>query len=228
MNRYEWIVFDSTGTLMRPDPEAAVVYHEFMVGAIGDSAAVSSGELKLRLREAMRHHFSAESAADPTNEERERKRWRDIVDMSMPELDSGTIDEFFSDLWTYFGDPKAWAIYDEVLSLVDHLRASGYRIAVASNFDLRLKRVIEGFPLRERVDQLLISSQVGWSKPNVEFYVQAGRILQLDSPKSALMIGDTKPGDVDAPIKVGWDALHLVRDRPDALTSLLGSHGLLD
>ena len=54
MNPYDWIVFDSTGTLMVPSPEAAEVYAAV---ASRYGGPVTVDHVRTRLKAAMNRHF---------------------------------------------------------------------------------------------------------------------------------------------------------------------------
>ena len=104
--------------------------------------------------------------------------------------------------------------------MLDRLRRRGYRIAVASNFDKRLRGIAEDLGLSEKLSEILISSELGFSKPNTKFYDAATERLGARDRSRLLMIGDTLRGDVEAAKESGWQARHLIRDHEDALRTL--------
>ena len=230
MKRYSVVMFDATGTLFYPNPEPAQAYLQFAFPEARSAAAksVTLDQMRARLKQAMSHHFSHQAAEQPTNEDRERKRWMAIVQDCLIEWDAQAIDGIFAGLWDHFADHRNWSIYEEVPAIIGQLKEAGYRIALGSNFDARLRQLIDGFAVSDWFDEVLVSSELRWCKPNVCFYDAAAQKLGLRSDETALMIGDTKAGDFDAAIKAGWDAALLVRDRNGALADLISSLGLLD
>lgn len=217
MNSYDWIIFDSTGTLMTPDPEPASVY-QATAQQLGSQ--LPRDEIRANLRAAMRRHFFGSTAFEPTTQEVERDRWQKIVADTLPDLAGESLATAFRTLWQHFASPQTWRLYDDVPISIERLKAKGYRVAVASNFDGRLRTVLEGMPIRDRFDAVLISSDLGWSKPNPQFYLSAAQCLGATDLSKLLMIGDTELGDVVAAKRAGLDARHLVRDRDDALAVL--------
>ena len=217
MSRLQWIVFDSTGTLMTPAPEPAQIYHQT---AAKFGSARSVDQVRDDLRAAMRRHFFGDSVDDPTDEGFERERWRRIVADTVPEIDRANFDTAFQSLWQHFAEPSSWHLFGDVTATLRRMRSRGYRIAIASNFDARLRPIVAGLGLDELVDEILISSDLGFSKPSTQFYRMAADRLQASVPESLLMIGDTYRGDVEAAERAGWRARHLVRDRDDALWQL--------
>ncbi|TWT50170.1 Pyrimidine 5'-nucleotidase YjjG [Rubripirellula amarantea] len=217
---FEWVVFDATGTLFFPSPEPAGAYLS-VAQTHGLESPDSLDAMRRKLAAAMRNHFSADAAKDPTDETRERARWKRIVADCFADQSTIFIDRVFDDLWDHFAKCDQWMIYPDVESTLIRVRENGSRIAIASNFDARLRMIIDGFDIHDWFDEILISSEIGWCKPNVEFYHESARRLKLSQPDAALMIGDTKPGDVDAAIDAGWNALHLVRQHETSLSDLL-------
>ncbi len=217
MKRYDWIVFDSTGTLMTPDPEPAAVYHQVAAqwGCVTDL-----DQVRVNLKAAMAEHFFADTAFDPTTEENEWERWNKIVADTLPGLDPAVFPSAFSSLWKRFAAAEAWRLFDDVLPAIERLRSAGYSLAIASNFDRRLGMILDEMGVADRFDRVLISSDLGWSKPNKAFFDAARDRLHGSDSHRLLMIGDTKRGDVDAAVEAGWDARLLVREKEDALLRL--------
>lgn len=217
MSHYQWIVFDSTGTLMRPVPEPAQVYHQAAV-AFGSNRTVD--QVRAALRSAMLRHFFGDTIDAATDEDFEWERWRKIVADTLPEIRGTEFDEAFTSLWQHFARPDAWQLFADVVPTLERIRRRGYSIAVASNFDARLRPIVQGLQLEALVDEVLISSDLGFSKPSTRFYQSAAARLGVSDTEALLMIGDTHRGDVEAATDAGWQARHLVRDRPDALLAL--------
>ncbi len=218
MPLYEWIVFDSTGTLMTPDPEPAQVYRD-AAARFGNPGSVD--EVRSRLKAAMRRHFFGDTAESPTSEAFELQRWRRIVGETLGDgIPPEDFPSTFESLWQHFAEAAAWRLFADVADTLQRLRRQGYPIAVASNFDGRLRPILAGLGIESLVDEVLISSDLGFSKPNPKFYEAAAKRLGVSDVRTLLMIGDTHEGDVVAAKRAGWDARHLVRDRPDALSEL--------
>ncbi|WP_161604533.1 HAD-IA family hydrolase [Roseiconus nitratireducens] len=217
MRPYDWIVFDSTGTLMTPDPEPAVAYQ-----AAGRRLGldVPLEAVRRNLKSAMGKHFLGACADLPTDAAYERQRWKQIVRDALLGLPEHRLEDVFDQLWEYFAVPDHWQVFADVAPTLQRLRRQGYRLAVASNFDARLRRILEGMQLTDQVDEILISSDLGWSKPNPRFYGAATERLAAADRSRVLMIGDTHHGDVVVARESGWHARHLVRDQADALSTL--------
>lgn len=217
MADYDWIIFDSTGTLMTPDPEPADVYQ-----ATGKrlGSSLSLERVRTDLRAAMVRHFFGDTANAPTSDQAEFLRWKRIVADALSDVEGEALEIAFESLWHHFASPETWRVYEDVIPTLDRLKSRGYSIAIASNFDGRLRTVMAGLGIDHCFDQVFVSSDLGWSKPNVRFYDTAAKRLDASDRSRLLMIGDTPRGDVDAAQQAGWDARLLVRDRANALLEL--------
>ena len=72
----------------------------------------------------------------------------------------------------------------------------GVSVCVGSNFDARLRGVVQGLPeLDSCVDSLVISSEVGYRKPHPSFFRAACDHLGLP-PERVLCVGDDLENDV--------------------------------
>lgn len=207
----QWIVFDAVGTVIYPTPSVAVVYH-----AIGSQfgSQLSSEEVRSRFRAAFQMASANEHAG--TSEADEEVFWRDIVRATLPDVRD--LEACFRKLFDHFGRPSAWACFDDVAPSLTELHASGFRLAVASNFDRRLHplcdRLGDGLPLR-LFEQRVISSEVGHRKPSGEFF-QA--VLKMTGARAneILVVGDDERNDVRGARNAGLRALHLKRDAAHA------------
>ncbi|MBI5836481.1 MAG: HAD-IA family hydrolase [Candidatus Eisenbacteria bacterium] len=216
------VFLDAAHTLIDPHPPSAEVYAE--IGA-RRGYAVTAASLRDALAPlwwTMRAEKNRASAISGTSEEMERAWWREVLDRAFHEageprrVDGDTFDEIFS----HFARGDAWRLFPDVRPAVEALRARGLKLAVLSNFDSRLRPVLEDHGLTGCFDDLFISSEVGWEKPHPNIYATAMRTLGV-TPEESLMVGDDWEHDVEGPTAVGMRALWLKRGgRPDARPSI--------
>ncbi|MCI0460214.1 MAG: HAD family hydrolase [Gemmataceae bacterium] len=195
------IFFDAVGTLIHPDPPAAVVYAE--VGRRHGSR-LHAGEMGRRFATA----FAREEALDrahtlQTSEDREVQRWRTIV---AAVLDDVTDDACFAELYQHFSQPQAWRCEAGTARLLETLAGRGYVLGLASNYDQRLRRVVEGLPELRAVRPLVISSEVGWRKPALAFFAAAVASVEL-APPQVLFVGDDRANDFEGARAAGCRAV---------------------
>ena len=184
------VFFDAVGTLLHPQPPAPVVY-----AAVGRrfGSRLDEAGIAQRFRAAFRRQEQADhSIGLRTSEEREWMRWRAIVaevldDVSDPE-------GCFAELHAQFARPDAWRCEPHTSHVLETLSVRGHRLGVASNFDARLRRVVEGLSDLRLVRQLVISSEIGWRKPAPSFFAEMCQ--RVDSPPGRIVyVGDDENND---------------------------------
>jgi putative hydrolase of the HAD superfamily len=206
-NGIRGVVFDAVGTLIKPVPSVAEAYS---AAARRQGVGLDPEEAKARFQ----LHFQsdkvhAEQGVLSTNEATERRRWRMIVSGVLPEV--ADTDRAFAELWDHFGRPESWWCYPDVPMVLDSLAEQGIAVCVGSNFDGRLRGVVNGLPqLRDWADSLVISSEVGFRKPHPSFFHAACAHLGLP-PAEILCVGDDPENDVRGAIRAGLSALLLDR-----------------
>lgn len=193
------VVFDAVGTLLHAAPPVASVYHDT---GRRHGSALSTSNISRRLKSAMAMHFPGQSSS----EELERARWsRVVADTFSDVADTSAL---FEELWQHFARAEHWHVAAEVGGLWQRLRASGYMIVVASNFDARLIEISEQLDPLNEADAVFVSSLIGHSKPDREFFRAIEQSLYLTSDE-LLMIGDDPVNDCEGAQQAGWQSLLL-------------------
>lgn len=186
------VFFDAVGTLIHPDPPAPAVYaavgHRF--GSRLDEATIAA-----RFRAAFRRQEDADHAGNlRTDEPREFARWQTIVREVLDDVPD--IDGCFQELYAHFARPDAWRCESETAEVLATLAARGHVLGIASNFDHRLRGIVDNMPPLRPVQYLVISSEIGWRKPAREFFAvmcrQAG-----SPPEQILYVGDDRVNDYE-------------------------------
>ena len=218
------VAFDAVGTVILPTPSAATVYARL---AAEHGIAVEIGTVSQRLWERYRMEEEIDRAAGwITGEERERDRWRNIVDAAL----SGATPALFEELFDHYSQPEAWTVMDGVAEALQSLARRGVALALASNYDRRLETVVAGkaglAPLRRR---LVISSIVGVRKPGLGFF-RDGVLPALGCEAGEILfVGDDLDNDYHGARVAGMRAVLFdpqnrhpsVPDRISDLTELL-------
>jgi putative hydrolase of the HAD superfamily len=194
------VVFDAVGTLIHPEPGAAVVYAS---AGRQFGSRLTAEAIGPRFRAAFARQEAIDHAAGlRTSEAREVERWLAIVaevldDVSDPEA-------CFRHLYSHFAQPSAWRIEEDTPATLTALGARGYRLGIASNLDHRLRDVLAPGALRGL--PLVISAEVGWRKPAAEFFTATCRALQTE-PGETLYVGDDPGNDYDGARAAGLAAV---------------------
>jgi putative hydrolase of the HAD superfamily len=206
-NRARAIVFDAVGTLIRADPPVADVYH---LAGWQHGSQLDRDEVGRRMRAAFAAFEAGEGLVrDPTHESRERQRWRTIVCSIFDDVPDAS-GPLFRTLWQHFAQPESWQLFDDVALVVCELAERGYRLAIASNFDRRLRTIVQADPILRRCERCFISSEIGFPKPDNRFYAAAAAQLDLP-PGEILLVGDDWTNDILGARAAGWQAIWLDR-----------------
>ncbi|TVR47810.1 MAG: HAD family hydrolase [Puniceicoccaceae bacterium] len=204
------VTFDAGGTLLLPHPSVGAVYAETL---LGHGLQADPDTLDLAFRDAFRQTSKDFSLAD--GEERERRFWRGVVERSLagagvaPDL----LHTVFEELWESFSRGDRWRLMPGACETVSALAARGFRLAVFSNWDSRLRRVLEETGLAGLFDAVFISSEMGHEKPDTKAFrmVEAATRCQ---PEEIVHIGDSPLQDIEGAGRAGWHAVHLDADAP--------------
>ena len=198
------VAFDAVGTVIDPDPRPSAVYFE--IGGRHGSKLPQS-YIASAFREAFEfQERQDQSLALATNEARELQRWQAIVNAVLRDVTDR--EACFQELWRHFGQSANWKLAAGVGDVFEALRARGLKLAVASNFDARLRPVLEGFSESRHLDQIVISSEVGWKKPAPQFFAELARRLQCEPPE-ILFVGDHPQNDYDGAHAAGMRSVLL-------------------
>ena len=190
------ITFDVGGTLIQPWPSVGHVYAE--VAARHGLNKFSAEQLNARFKTAWRaHQFS--HILERMGRVGQRSLRRD-----------STPPDFFAELYDRFAEPDAWHIFDDVIPTLDALATREIKLAVISNWDERLRRLLRSLKLDRYFEAFAISIEVGFSKPSPVIFEHAAAKLGLP-PGSILHIGDSPEMDIAGAQAAGFQALQIHR-----------------
>jgi putative hydrolase of the HAD superfamily len=197
------VTFDVGSTLIEAWPSVGAVYAT--VAAQHGCPLLDAGELERRFRDAF------EATGRRANS---RADWERIVDAAfaglLVEPPSRT---FFPALYERFGRATAWRIFEDVPPTLAALRERGLRLGVISNWDDRLRGLLEELGLARHFEVIVISCEVGALKPERRIFDTALRALGLPAA-AVLHVGDDFESDVLGARAAGMAALHLARKGP--------------
>ena len=207
------VVFDAVGTLIYPDPPVAVAYQQL---GQQHGSQLTREDIARNFRHAI-HNFPYQAT---TNEHLERERWRQVVACVFNDIDD--TERLFRELWDHFAHPANWSVYEDVPDAVSKLQSLGYLTAIGSNFDDRLLAIVPELPTLNRIESIFVSSQLGFTKPAVEFF----RAIELElgfRAEQLLMVGDDPRNDFAGATTAGWRSLLLNRPQTDGTTGSIRS-----
>ena len=116
------------------------------------------------------------------------------------------------DVWSSY-----WAVGASTHALLEALRARGLKLAVVSNTanpEWLLRPVLDRQGIPERVDAIVLSSEVGKRKPHPAIFQRALSEVGV-APDEALFVGDRLQGDVFGASRVGMRTVQALWFRAD-------------
>jgi len=154
-------------------------------------------------------------AIDGPRENDDKGWWRNLVgrvfDQVEPSLSKLDRDNFFEVAYEHFAEAGVWELYPEVPEVLEQLR-SRFQLAVISNFDGRLRLILQNLGISKYFDHVFISSELGADKPDPEIFRRALEIIHLDA-NEVLEVGDDPERDWKAAKAAGLLVFRL--DRPN-------------
>ncbi|MEW6157001.1 MAG: HAD-IA family hydrolase [Verrucomicrobiota bacterium] len=211
------VTFDVGGTLIDPWPSVGHVYAE--VARTHGFPAPSAEILDRQFASAWKHRAGFRYTKDD---------WARVVyasfagsaaDAESPAAKVG----FFEALYARFTQPDVWRIYTDVLPTLTALRAAGLRLGIISNWDERLKPLLQVLHLSEYFHSMVISNDLGATKPDRRIFDAAAAQL-AEAPDCILHVGDSPTEDVAGAKAAGFNAAWLDRadnsPQPDRIHSL--------
>lgn len=208
------ITFDAVGTLIRLREPVGTVYAR-IGGAHGFS--VDEGTMGRAFREAWDGLPQTQHGGIPSADD-DRSWWRELVTRSF-EIATGTqhaagrIEELFAALYSHYARPDAWTVFEDVPDALASL-ADRCRLLVLSNFDRRLRGILAGHGLSRFFQSMIISSEVGASKPSRLIFHAAARAAGSVAHE-CLHVGDDELLDIRGARDAGLQTFHVQRPQND-------------
>jgi putative hydrolase of the HAD superfamily len=215
------ILSDAAGTLF------------FLTKTVGDHYAYVGREVGLDLdaQELDRAFHTAwqemprRSAIGGPRENDDKGWWRELVgrvfEQVAPSLSEFDRDNFFEVAYEHFAEAGVWELYPEVPEVLEQLRPR-FRLAVISNFDGRLRLILQNLGISKYFAHVFISSELGADKPDPEIFRRALKVMLLDA-NEVLHVGDDPERDWEAAAAASLLVFRLDRPRNslrDLLTTL--------
>jgi putative hydrolase of the HAD superfamily len=212
------IFFDAAGTLF------------YLTKTVGDHYAYVGDEIGLKLdAKKLDQAFHAawkqmpqRAAIDGPRENDDKDWWRELVDLVLdkaaPSLSEVDRDNFFEIAYDHFAEAGVWELYPDVREVLEKLQPR-FRLAVISNFDGRLRFILQHLGISKSFSRIFISSELGADKPDPEIYRRATRLMKL-KPNEILHVGDDPERDWKAAAAAGLSIFCLDRQK-NSLQNLL-------
>lgn len=181
------LLVDAAGTLLIPSEPAAEVYLRY--ARRHGLPCSKPAEVLARYREA----YNTPWGASPLRYVGDgRPFWRHIVAHAL----GASHEAAFEDIYEYYARGEAWTVSPGAVDALRRIRSRlGLKLAVVSNFDTRLRRILADLGLGDVFDAVTVSAEVGAEKPNPRLFEAACDALGV-APGAAVHVGDDRRNDL--------------------------------
>ncbi|MFP6654308.1 MAG: HAD family hydrolase [Myxococcota bacterium] len=206
--RLTGVCFDATGTLIETTENVGEVYHrvafEFGIDLPAWRLEEAFGRI---LQQAPARGGTGDSfAARQTNE---TQWWFARIRETFQATDStARFEDFQGFAQTLFDDYRsagAWRLRRGAEPMLRELRRRGYALAIVSNFDYRLPKILEGLEIASLFEAIVIPSSVGQAKPHRALFTAAAQSMRLPKEDLASLayLGDDSRATLRAIAELG-------------------------
>jgi putative hydrolase of the HAD superfamily len=203
------IFFDAAGTLIHLTKSVGTNY---ALVAARQGLALDSAQLD-RAFAAVWREMPLRSATGEPRKGDDKGWWRDLIERLLnrvaPRITPLDRDAFFEAAYGHFAEAGVWDLYPEVREVIEVL-APDFELAVVSNFDGRLRVILEHLALSEYFRHVFISSELGADKPDPLIFRRALESSGL-APDEVLHAGDDPKRDWAAASAAGLEVFRLQR-----------------
>ncbi|PON67071.1 HAD-superfamily hydrolase, subfamily IA, REG-2-like [Trema orientale] len=112
--------------------------------------------------------------------------------------------DYFEEVYEYYAKGDAWHLPSGAYETISLLKDAGVKVAVVSNFDTRLRKLLKDLNVLDLFDAVIISSEVGYEKPDPKIFEAALDQINVEAHK-AVHVGDDKKADKVGANTIGID-----------------------
>ena len=205
------IFFDAAGTLIRLTKSVGAHY---ALVAQRQGLAFDPDKLTNAFAIIWREMPPRPATGEP-REDDDKGWWRELVERLLDRVSPGIgpldRDTFFEAAYGHFAEPGVWELYPEVEETLATL-APQFELAIISNFDGRLRMILEHLAVSKYFRYLFLSSELGADKPDPMIFQRA---LQVSGfrPEEVLHAGDDPERDWAAAEAAGLGVFRLKRPK---------------
>lgn len=211
MKNYRHIFFDLHFTLIETKQPYSFIYQSLYDSHFKKSVSVKQIDQVLKLQWS--HYKTNDLAKEHSliRNEIDLSRWWSIFHSSVvrkidPSIDLEAALEFGEHFNSAFcSDPTIFKQVKNSEALLKYLKKNGTTTSIVTNSNKSIRKVIEALPLKKYVDEIIISSEVGCTKPNPGVLSQYFK-KYTPNLNECLFIGDSFTDDILLANRIGMDS----------------------
>ncbi|MDP4625294.1 MAG: HAD family hydrolase [Akkermansiaceae bacterium] len=212
------IAFDAAGTLFEPAEPVADIYAErFSKHGFNIPPAIWKNAFG-------KAFLTAPDPIFPKNgdgEAIEKDWWFQLVLQAAKTVgiqhNTAAVTSAFEEIFAYYATGASWKLFPETETVLTSFKSKGISLAITSNFDSRIHRVIEELGIAHHFDLILTSADARARKPSPniihKLFDETGA-----APTNTCLTGDSLTHDKGTAEAAGIPFYHINRPTTDLLT----------
>jgi len=200
------ITIDAAGTLIVPWPSVGAIYARALKGV---GMAADEGTLDQRFRKSFAEVASLKEHLKGSGQD----FWKKVVYKTFEGIcPEESLESIFQELWQTFANGTSWRLAEDSRETCLQWRNKGYRLAILSNNDSRLRNVLQDLGVVDLFEEIFISYELGFEKPSAEIFRHVEKTLGTKS-SDMLHVGDSLSRDVEGALYAGWNSVLFAKER---------------
>lgn len=143
-----------------------------------------------------------------------REAWRECA---IPE--GFPFDDYFDEVFSAYEQPHLWRVFPDAEVALEKLAEKKIRLGILSNWDSRLRIILNRLDLAAYFEHVIISDEVGFCKPDTRIYQLAAERFEVPVGE-VLLVGDDPECDGSAAASAGMTSEVVARPQKDLMDIL--------